>query len=194
MKPKFYPYLALIFSFGITLPFASAPGARTQDPATVKEESSMSIQITSTAFPEGEPIPSRYTCDAEDKSPLLRWTDLPKGTRSIALVCDDPDAPGGNWVHWILFGLPPQITELPEGVPTMGDLPSGARQGKNSFGKIGYGGPCPPKGSAHRYFFNLYALDIEITLEAGATKKELLKAMEGHVLAGGHLMGTYQRK
>ncbi|MBI4161451.1 MAG: YbhB/YbcL family Raf kinase inhibitor-like protein [Acidobacteria bacterium] len=154
----------------------------------------MTIQITSAAFTEGSPIPQKHTCDGADLSPPLRWGNLPTGTKSIALVCDDPDAPVGNWVHWVLYDLPPSMTELAEGVPGRDTLPIGAKQGRNDFRRIGYGGPCPPPGPAHRYFFNLYALDAQVELPPGATKKDLLKAMEGHVLAGGHLMGTYQRK
>ena len=154
----------------------------------------MTIQLTSSAFAEGAPIPEKYTCDGEDISPLLKWSNAPKGTKSLALICDDPDAPIGTWVHWVLYDIPPAVTELPEGVPTTEALPSGAKQGINDFKRLGYGGPCPPRGSAHRYFFTLYALDTELQLEPGATKKDLVRAMEGHILAEGRLMGTYKRK
>ena len=153
----------------------------------------MTIQVTSTAFEEGGTIPTKYTCDGDDVSPPLSWTSLPEGTKSIALIFDDPDAPVGTWVHWVLYGLPLDSTGLPEAVPTQKILADGAKQGINDFRKIGYGGPCPPKGPAHRYFFKVYALDSEIELEAGATKKELLKAMQGHILAQGQLMGKYKR-
>ena len=158
-----------------------------------KEVVAMTIQVTSTAFEDGGTIPTKYTCDGDDVSPPLSWTSIPQGTKSLALICDDPDAPVGTWVHWVIYGLSPHSTGLPEGVPTQRVLADGAKQGINDFRKIGYGGPCPPKGPAHRYFFKVYALDSEIKLEAGATKKELLKAMQNHILAEGQLMGKYQR-
>jgi Raf kinase inhibitor-like YbhB/YbcL family protein len=127
-----------------------------------------------------------------DISPPLAWTSGPEGTKTFALICDDPDAPMGTWVHWVLFNLPADIIELRENVPPERELESGAKQGMNDFRKIGYGGPCPP-GGTHRYYFKLYALDTEINLEAGATKSELLKAVEGHILAEGQLMGKYER-
>lgn len=153
----------------------------------------MSIEVTSTAFKAGETIPKQYTGDGEDQSPLLRWSEPPSGTKSLALICDDPDAPRGTWVHWVLFNRPAQARELAEGVPTTETLGNGAKQGKNDFGNIGYGGPAPPKGKPHRYFFKLYALDAALDLSAGATKAELEKAMKGHILAEGQLMGTYKR-
>jgi len=152
----------------------------------------MEINIKSPAFVPGGKIPGKYTCDGMDISLPLTWTSGPEGTKTFALICDDPDAPMGTWVHWVLFNLPAHITELRENVPPEKELESGAKQGMNDFRKIGYGGPCPP-GGTHRYFFKLYALDDEINLEAGATKAELLKAMEGHILAEGQLMGRYER-
>jgi len=152
----------------------------------------MDIIIKSPAFVPGGKIPGKYTCDGMDISPPLTWTSGPEGTKTFALICDDPDAPMGTWVHWVLFNLPADITEFRENVPPERELESGAKQGMNDFRKIGYGGPCPP-GGVHRYFFKLYALDKKIDLEAGATKEELLKAMEGHILAEGQLMGRYER-
>jgi len=152
----------------------------------------MDIKIKSPAFVPGGKIPGKYTCDGMDISPPLAWTSGPEGTKTFALICDDPDAPMGTWVHWVLFNLPADIIELRENVPPERELESGAKQGMNDFRKIGYGGPCPP-GGTHRYYFKLYALDTEINLEAGATKSELLKAMEGHILAEGQLMGKYER-
>jgi Raf kinase inhibitor-like YbhB/YbcL family protein len=153
----------------------------------------MSIEITSTAFKAGESIPKQYTGDGADKSPPLRWSELPSGTKSIALICDDPDAPRGTWVHWVLFNVPAQTRELAEGVPTIDTLSDGTKQGKNDFGDIGFGGPAPPKGKPHRYFFKLFALDVALDLPTGVTKAELEKAMKGRILAEGQLMGTYQR-
>jgi len=159
-----------------------------------KEKVPMTMQVTSTVFTNGGIIPKKYTCDGDDVSPSLSWSGIPEGTKSIALICDDPDAPAGTWVHWVLYGLSPDSTGLPEDVPTQNVLDNGAKQGRNDFREIGYGGPCPPKGPAHRYFFKIYALDCEIDLDAGATKKELLRAMEGHIIAEGQLMGKYQRR
>lgn len=153
----------------------------------------MSIEVTSTAFKAEKNIPKQYTGDGADQSPPLHWSESPSGTKSIALICDDLDAPGGTWVHWVLFNLPAQARELEEGVPTTETLGNGAKQGKNDFGNIGYGGPAPPKGKAHRYFFKLDALDVALDLPSGATKAQLEAAMNGHVLAEGQLMGTYQR-
>lgn len=152
----------------------------------------MDIKIKSPAFVPGGKIPGKYTCDGMDISPPLAWTLGPEGTKTFALICDDPDAPMGTWVHWVLFNLPADIIELRENVLPERELKSGTKQGMNDFRKIGYGGPCPP-GGTHRYYFKLYALDTKINLDAGATKSELLKAMEGHILAEGQLMGRYER-
>lgn len=151
----------------------------------------MDIKIKSPAFVPGGKIPGKYTCDGMDISPPLAWTLGPEGTKTFALICDDPDAPMGTWVHWVLFNLPADIIELRENVLPERELKSGTKQGMNDFRKIGYGGPCPP-GGTHRYYFKLYALDTKINLDAGATKSELLKAMEGHILAEGQLMGRYE--
>jgi len=152
----------------------------------------MAITITSTAFTEGSMIPRQYTCDGEDISPPLAWSGVPDGTKSLALICDDPDAPMGTWVHWVLFNIPAHIMELPTKIPPEKIIQNGAKHGINDFRKFGYGGPCPP-GGTHRYYFKLYALDTEINLEAGITKAQLLKTMEGHILAEGQLMGRYKR-
>lgn len=156
-------------------------------------EEKMEIKITSPAFEEGEMVPKKYTCDSLDVSPPLSWTSVPEGTKSFAIICDDPDAPMGTWVHWVLFNLPANTKQLPENIPPKRTLENGAKQGKNDFGKIGYGGPCPPSGT-HRYYFKLYALDEIINLDAGVTKKQLLEAMEGHILAYGQLIGRYKRQ
>ncbi len=151
------------------------------------------IQLTSAAFSEGQAIPRQYTGDDANVSPPLAWSGPPDSTQSFALICDDPDAPRGTWVHWVLFDLPADARGLEEDVPANATLASGARQGKNDFGKVGYGGPAPPRGKPHRYFFKLYALDTVLTLPAGATQAQVAAAMQGHVLAEGQLMGTYQR-
>ncbi|MFO7688023.1 MAG: YbhB/YbcL family Raf kinase inhibitor-like protein [Desulfobacterales bacterium] len=152
----------------------------------------MAIQLISQAFSEGTMIPTRYTCDGEDVSPPLSWTDLPPETGSFALICEDPDAPVGTWDHWVLFNIPASATGLPEAVPATATLDDGSVHGNNSWGRLGYGGPCPP-GGTHRYIFSLFALDIKLDLKSGATKSGLLKAMEGHILAQTRLMGKYRR-
>lgn len=154
----------------------------------------MTIKITSPSFAEGQPIPSMYTCDGENVSPPLTWDQVPAGAKTLALICDDPDAPAGTWVHWVLYDLPATTRNLPEAVEPKVQLPNGAKQGRNDFKQIGYGGPCPPKGGPHRYYFKLYALDIELDLKSDATKSEVQQAMKGHTLAEGQLMGTYKRK
>jgi Raf kinase inhibitor-like YbhB/YbcL family protein len=152
----------------------------------------LAMTLTSPSFVHGDPIPLRHTADGVNVSPPLAWAGVPAGTKSLALICDDPDAPAKVWVHWVLYGLPPTLTGLPEGVPADPTLPDGSRQGANDSGTTGYDGPYPPKGKPHRYFFKLYALDADVTLSVGATKAELLAAM-GTVLAEAELMGTYQR-
>ena len=154
----------------------------------------MTIELTSTAFSEGEMIPTRYTCDGEDISPLLAWSGVPEAAQSLALICDDPDAPVGTWVHWVLYDIPPTYAGLTEAMPTTQVTPYGAKQGVNDFRRVGYGGPCPPPGHPHRYFFRIYALDIEPGLPVEARKEDLMRAMEGHILAEGQLMGLYQRE
>ncbi len=153
----------------------------------------MEIKITSSAFEEGGLIPAKYTCDGADVSPPLQWDAVPEGTKSVALICDDPDAPMGTWVHWVLFNLPSDTEELAENIPTEETLTNGAKQGVNDFGRVGYGGPCPP-GGTHRYFFKIYALDTEVGLQAGADKRQLLKTMEGHILGQDQLIGKYKRQ
>jgi Raf kinase inhibitor-like YbhB/YbcL family protein len=151
------------------------------------------IQLSSTAFGERANIPKQHTEDGKNVSPTLRWSDPPEETKSFALICDDPNAPRGTWVHWVIFNRPGSPHELEEGVPTQVELPNGARQGKNDFGKISYGVPAPPRGKLHRYFFNLYALNMLLELAPGSTKDQLIAAMKGHVLAEGQLMGQYGR-
>jgi Raf kinase inhibitor-like YbhB/YbcL family protein len=151
------------------------------------------MRLTSPAFTDGNPIPRQHTGDGPDQSPALAWDDVPAGTGAFALVCDDPDAPRGTWVHWVLYNLPADARDLPQGVPGAPALPGGARQGKNDFGRIGYGGPAPPRGKPHRYFFRLVALDGPLSLAEGASRAQLDRATQGHVLGEAVLMGTYQR-
>lgn len=151
------------------------------------------MEIKSAAFEEGGLIPSEFTCDGADVSPPLTWSSVPAGTKSLALISDDPDAPVGIWVHWVIYNIPPTETGLPKVVPGDEKLENGTIQGKNDFSRIGYGGPCPPSGT-HRYYFKLYALDTMLDLKPGATKDQLLKAMDGKILAECQLMGKYKRK
>jgi len=157
-------------------------------------ETAMAFELSSGGFKPGETIPRQHTCDGADESPPLAWTSPPAGTKSFALLCDDPDAPVGTWVHWVLYDLPAGARDLPGGImpaPTRGD---GSRQGSNDFKKTGYGGPCPPRGRPHRYVFKLYALDAVLGLAPGATKEAVTKAMAGHVIGTAELMGRYGRQ
>lgn len=170
-----------------------APTEAEETGTIAEEDEAMALKITSPAFLEGEPIPTKYTGEGPDVSPPLRWTDPGIATKAYALICDDPDAPVGTWVHWVIYNIPPEARELPEAVPVKEELPDGIRQGVNDFGNTGYGGPMPPPGKPHRYFFKLYALDTVVELPAQIAKKDLEKAMKGHILTEAKLMGTYQR-
>jgi Raf kinase inhibitor-like YbhB/YbcL family protein len=184
---KAFRWLGVLLALGL-----GCQGERTDQQRA--DAGGATMQLTSTAFAEGATIPKQYTADGKDVSPPLRWTGVPAGTKSLALICDDPDAPRKDpWVHWVLFNVAPEKSELPEGLPPTMETAGGARQGQNDFGNTGYGGPSPPPGKPHRYFFKLYALDTMLSLKAVATKAQLEKAMQGHVLAQGQLMGTYGR-
>jgi Raf kinase inhibitor-like YbhB/YbcL family protein len=151
------------------------------------------LSVTSQAFKNMQPLPGRYGCDGDDISPPLSWSGIPAEAASIALICDDPDAPRAAWVHWVAYDLPPTCKGLPEGVEKSKTLSTGGSQGKNDFQKIGYDGPCPP-GGTHRYFFKVYALDTPLKLPPGKTRHEVEKAMKGHILAQGEIVGTYTGK
>ncbi|HXE91232.1 MAG TPA: YbhB/YbcL family Raf kinase inhibitor-like protein [Terriglobales bacterium] len=161
--------------------------------ASIQGGHQMSFSIESPAFAPGGDIPRKHTCDGPDVSPALRWNEPPAGTKGFALIADDPDAPVGTWVHWVVYDLPAATRELPEGVVKQKDVPGGGRQGTNDFRRLGYGGPCPPPGKPHRYFFKLYALSTALGLEPGATKVDVERAMKGRVLAEASLMGRYRR-
>ena len=152
----------------------------------------MEISLKSPSFEEGEMIPVRFTCDGADISPELVWESIPEECQTLAIICDDPDAPMGTWVHWIIYNIPADLGGLEAEIPADDILPSGAVQGNNSWSRVGYGGPCPP-GGTHRYFFKIYALDTKLDIGPGATKSHLKDAMEGHILAQGQLMGRYSR-
>jgi len=154
----------------------------------------MGFALQSPQFNDGGDIPRQFTCDGEDISPILRWDGAPPATKSFCLVTEDPDAPMGTFIHWVLYDLPENTRDLPQNLPKRKELPNGARQGRNDFGRIGYGGPCPPPGPAHRYYFRLFALDTRLGLAPGVTRAELDRAMKSHVLAQTALMGRYKRR
>ena len=176
-------YLSIFLIFFITcmfyyLPLAKAKGA--------------TMNLTSSAFNHEGFIPKKYTCDGADISPPLKWDSIPTGTKSFAIICDDPDAPVGTWVHWVYYDIPKEAKDLPEKVAPTEHPANGGKQGINDFRKIGYGGPCPP-GGTHRYYFKLYALDTMLNIPPGVTKNQLLEAMENHILSQTQLMGKYKR-
>ncbi len=151
--------------------------------------------IKSTAFKDGETIPKKFTCDGQDYSPELTWENAPTGTKSFALICEDPDAPGGTFIHWVIYDIPANMTKLPENVKKVGVVDDKIKQGVNDFGRIGYGGPCPPRGhKPHRYIFKLYALDVEtLGLNSGATAEQVEAKAKGHILAEAKIIGLYGR-
>ena len=153
----------------------------------------MALELKSSAFISNGNIPKKFTCEGDDVSPDLRWSGAPANTTSFALICDDPDAPMGTWVHWVIYNIPADTMELPQAMPTSERLQDNSRQGMTDFQRTGYGGPCPPPGKPHRYFFKLYALDTQLDIKGKTTKESLLAAMEGHVLAQATLLGTYKR-
>lgn len=152
------------------------------------------MNLASDAFGANQAIPSRFTCDGDDSSPALTWSGAPSNTAALALIVDDPDAPSGTFTHWVVFNLPAGAHELPAGLPRTNTLAHGGLQGRNDFGRMGYGGPCPPPGAPHHYRFTLYALDTVLQLRAGASKQDVLSAMRDHILAQAQLVGIYQRK
>ena len=152
----------------------------------------MDFRLSSPAFSDGQPIPVKFSCHGEDISPALDWSEPPMGAQTLALIMDDPDAPVGTWIHWVLFSIPANLRGLPEGIAAEPTLADGSRHGNNSWKRVGYGGPCPPSGT-HHYVFKLYALDTKLDLSPGSSKEDLLKVMEGHVLAQAQLVGTFSK-
>lgn len=177
-------FVAALVIFGCT---------KTKPAAAQQSQNKESMQITSSAFQSGGDIPAKYTCSGQNISPALSWSGAPAGTQSFALIVTDPDAPSGDFTHWMLYGLNAPVTSLPENVPSQAQLASGAAQGTNDFGKVGYGGPCPPPGPKHHYHFTLYALNINLNIKPGAARAQLEQAMRGHILAQGELVGTFGR-
>jgi hypothetical protein len=160
--------------------------------AAVTPAGRSSMELTSSSFRDGR-LPNEFTCDGAGRSPQLAWAAPPATARSLALIVTDPDAPVGTFVHWVLFNVPAAQRELPAALPTLEQLPDGSRQGRNDFGNIGYGGPCPPGHSTHRYIFDLYALDATLNLQPGATRKQVEAAMQGHILSRGEVIWRYSR-
>jgi Raf kinase inhibitor-like YbhB/YbcL family protein len=201
VKPRRYQ-TALIAIAGSLATIVSI-GCQHKDSLPAVDPGRQTITLRSAAFENGEMIPKAFTCDGADRSPPLEWSGVPQKAQSLVLICDDPDAPLGTWSHWVVFDLAPQVRALKEGIPPKETIAADelkaadnkspeARQGTNDFGKLGYGGPCPP-GGTHRYFFRLYALDIQLDLGSSAKRGQVLKAIDGHILAEGTLMGKYKR-
>ena len=182
------------FLIGLTI-CATAVGIFTTNASLMAPpETHRKMELTSDAFKDGQPIPSRYTCDDKNISPALAWKGAPEGTRSLAIIVDDPDSPTGLWTHWVVFNIPADSSGLAEDAVKSKTTPASLRQGLNDFKNIGYGGPCPLAGKQHRYFFKVFALDIALDLQSGVTRRDVEAAMTKHILAQGQLMGTYQRK
>jgi Raf kinase inhibitor-like YbhB/YbcL family protein len=175
------------WSVALLLAIAALPGCRDLIAR------GQTMNLTSTSFQDGSQIPAKYTCSGAGITPQLAWSAPPAKVMSFSLIVTDPDAPGRTFTHWVLYDLPAETRALPEGLPALGQLPNGARQGRNDFGEIGYGGPCPPPGSPHHYIFTLYALDAKLNLPEGATRAQVEAAMKGHMLASGRLIGLFQR-
>jgi Raf kinase inhibitor-like YbhB/YbcL family protein len=182
-----------IITFVIMLSTIAVAGQNETPGAPTAGGSAMSFALHTKAFTPGGETPKQYTCEGSDASPALTWDAAPQSAQSFAMIVDDPDAPVGTFTHWIIYNIPARSRGLPEGIPKSEQLPDGTRQGRNDFRRIGYGGPCPPPGKPHRYFFKLYALDTNLTLEPGASRQQLESAIKGHVLAESELMATYKR-
>lgn len=189
-------FTSLFLRAALLLTIIVAPGWRSlageRGPSAARNPA-MSFTVSSPSFPNGGKIEKKFTCDGADVSPQIAWANPPSDTKSFALLTDDPDAPAGNWNHWVMWNIPPSVTSLPEGLAKHGSLPDGSEQGMNDFHKTGYNGPCPPPGKPHRYFFKLYALSTTLTLKSGATKRDLEAAMKDHMLAQSEYMGRYGR-
>ena len=188
MKNYFFCFFALI----CLIAASGEPLAQAKDQINTKIRGGKTMEIKSSSFNHEDMIPAKYTCDGQNISPPLSWSGAPKETKSFALICDDPDAPAGTWVHWVIFDIPANVNSLPEKVSRQDEIVGLEKSGKNTSQHFGYDGPCPP-GGTHRYYFKLYALDTMLNLNAGLSKEDLLKAMKGHILAEAQLMGRYKR-
>lgn len=183
----------LVFPVCAFLLESSAGVSQAADPPADQAAPSPAFALTSPAFTQGARIPQQYSKGGKDLSPPLRWADPPEGTKSFVLICEDPDAPRGTWCHWVLFDLPPELRSLPEGIPAVVQPPGGGRHGVNDFRQPGYGGPFPPPGKPHRYYFRLYALDAVLDAPVGSRRQDILARMKDHILARAEIMGRYQR-
>jgi Raf kinase inhibitor-like YbhB/YbcL family protein len=181
----------LQIGFGVLVVLASTAGV--VHTSSNEAIAAAQLRIGSTAFTNGNPVPKQYTADGANTSPPIWWTNIPNGTKSIALICDDPDAPKGTWTHWVIYNIPAKVPGLGAGYPTAADLPNGAKQGTNSFQKTGWGGPDPPAGKPHHYIFTVYALNTTLNTQSGATADQLRGTMNNHILGQGQLTGTYGR-
>jgi len=190
---RFFRTGSLLLMGVATLPVLSLPLPQPQDRTKIVGAPAMTFALRSPDFPDGANIPRSFTCEGEDRSPALEWSGAPAGTKTFALIADDPDAPAGTWVHWVIYNIPGATHALKGGMEKKEQLADGSRQGRNDFRQAGYNGPCPPPGKAHRYFFKLYALSTELTLAPGASKSAVEHAMEGHILARAEWMGRFQR-
>jgi len=179
---------ALLAAFGLMI--AIAPASTDDKIGKPRVEI---LTVTSKTVTDGKPVPTNHTGDGKDASPALSWSKVPATAKSIAITCEDPDAPGGTWFHWILFNLPPGTTSLKEGLEKKPTLPDGSGQGTNDFGKVGYNGPAPPKGAEHHYHYKIFALDNKLNLKPGCDKKQFYEALSGHVVGRGKLTGLYKR-
>jgi Raf kinase inhibitor-like YbhB/YbcL family protein len=181
----------LLVAIAVLFSVYACAAVRPTDPQAGGQK--MAFSLSSSDFENGSTIPKNFTCDGADVSPELSWSDAPKETQSFALIADDPDAPVGTWTHWVIYNLAADTKSTPQNVNKIDQLPDGVMQGRNDFRKIGYGGPCPPTGKPHRYFFRLYALDTKLNLKAGASRQEVEQAMNRHVVGQAELMGKYGR-
>jgi Raf kinase inhibitor-like YbhB/YbcL family protein len=185
-------YYLFCFFLTICLIAGGIETLQAKDQMNTKIRGGKTMEITSSSFNHEDMIPAKYTCDGQNISPPLAWSGSPKETKSFALICDDPDAPAGTWVHWVIFDIPENVNSLPEKVSRQEEIAGLGKNGKNTSQHFGYDGPCPPSG-IHRYYFKLYALDTMLNLNAGLSKEDLLKAIKGHILAEAQLMGRYKR-
>lgn len=189
MSQLWFWVVAMLFIPGFIFSVGCVSDSSTKAP----EKGGAVLDISSDAFKNGSEIPSQYTCKGQNISPKLTWRGAPPNTKSFALIMDDPDAPGGTFCHWIIYNIPPNKQELASGIPASSNLQDGSRQGINDFRRVGYSGPCPPPGKPHRYFFHLYALNTDLAITGSVDRNGLLKAIEGHIIAKGDLMGLFRR-
>jgi len=194
LKGLRYPSALLLFRQAwVVIPLLTLAMSMFVVPDRVPGQQAAKLELRTSSFEPGGFIPKRFTCVGADVSPALTWSDPPGGTQRFAIIEDDPDAPSGTFVHWVVYDLPASYRQLPEAVPRKDEMAGGGRQGTNDFSRVGYSGPCPPPGKAHRYFIRLYALDAPTSLPPAASRSELDSAMQGHILAQAEMMGRFKR-